>query len=46
MVYYKQILTILDAKQLIEVLSEAVIQYHGLPDSIVTNQGFLFTSKF
>ncbi len=46
MVYYEPVLTTLDAEQLAKVLVEAVIKYHGLPDSIVTNRGSLFTSKF
>ena len=46
MVHYEPVLTTLDAEQLAEVLIEAVIKYHGLPDSIVTDRGSLFTSKF
>ncbi len=46
MVNHKPLLTTLDADQLAEVLIEAVIKYHGLPDSIVTDRGSLFTSKF
>ena len=45
-VYYKPVLTTLDAEQLVEVLIKIVIKYHNLPDSIVTNQGLLFTLKF
>ena len=46
MVHYKLVLTTLDAEQLAGELIEIVIKYHGLPDSIVTDQGSLFTSKF
>ncbi len=46
MVHYKPVLTTLDVEQLAWVLIEAVIKYHGLPDSIVTDRGSLFTSKF
>ncbi len=46
MVYYKPVLTTLDADQLADILIEAVIKYHGLPDSIVTDRGSLLTTKF
>ncbi len=46
MIHYKLVLTTIDARQPAEVLIEAVIKYHGLPDSIGTDQGSLFTSKF
>ena len=46
MVHYEPAFTTLDAEQLAKVLIEAVIKYHGLPDSIVTDRGSLFTSKF
>ena len=46
MVHYEPVLTTLDAEQLAEVLIEAIFKYHGLPDSIITDRGSLFTSKF
>lgn len=46
MVHSEPVLTTLDVEQLAEVLIEAVIKYHGLPDSIVTGLGSLFTSRF
>ena len=46
MVHYEPVLTTLTADQLAGVLIEAVIKYYGLPDSIVTDRGLLFTSKF
>ena len=46
MVHYEPVLTILDVEQLAEVLIKAVIKYHDLPDSIVTDRGSLFTSNF
>lgn len=46
MVYYEPVLKTINEKQLAEILIETVIKYHGLPDSIVTNRGLLFTSKF
>ena len=46
MLHYKAVLTTLTAEQLAKVLIEVVIKYHGLPDSIVTDRGSLFISKF
>lgn len=46
MVYYKPVKITLDALGLAEVLLDVVLQYHGLPDSIMTDKGLLFTSKF
>ena len=46
MVHYEPVLTTLDAEQFAEVFIEAVIKYHGLLDSIVTDRESLFTSKF
>lgn len=45
-VHYEPVLTTLDVEQLAEVLIEAVIKYHGLPDSIITDRESLFTSRF
>ena len=46
MVYYKPIKTKIDALGLAKVIIKVVVWYHGLPDSIITNQGSLFMSKF
>ena len=46
MIHYEPVLATLDAEQRAKVSIEAVIKYHGLPDSIVTNRGPLFISKF
>ena len=46
MVYYKPVLTTLTVEQRAEILIEELIKYHGLPDSIITDRGLLFTSKF
>ena len=46
MVHYEPVLTTINAEQLAEILIKTVIKYHGLPDSIVTDRGSLFTSKF
>ena len=46
MVHYKPVKITLDASGLAKVIIDMVIRQHGLPDLIVTDQGFLFTSKF
>ena len=45
-VYYKPVKITFDAPGLAKVIINVVIRPHGLPDSIVTNQGSLFTLKF
>ncbi len=40
MIHYERVLINLDVEQLAEV------KYHGLPDSIITDRGSLFTSTF
>ena len=46
MVYYKPVKITIDAPGLAEVIIDVVVRHHGLPDSIVTDRGALFTSKF
>ena len=46
MVHYKPVKIIIDAPGLAEVIIDMVVCYHGLLDSIVTDKGSLFTSKF
>ena len=46
MVYYKPVKVTINAPGLAEVIIDAVVRYHGLPESIVTDRGLLFTSKF
>ena len=46
MINYKPVKITLDAPGLVEVIIDIVVRHHRLPDSIVTNQGSLFTSKF
>ena len=46
MVYYEPVKITLDAPGLAEVIIDVVVRHHELPDSIVTDQGTLFTSKF
>ena len=46
MVHYKPVKVTIDAPSLAEVIIIVVVRHHGLPDSIVTDRGSLFTSKF
>ena len=46
MVYYKPIKITINAQGLAEVIIDIVVYHHGLSNSIVTNRGSLFTSKF
>ena len=46
MVYYKTVKITIDAPGLVEIIIDLVVCHYGLPDSIVTDTGSLFTSKF
>ena len=46
MVYYKPVKVIIDPPGHAEIIINMVMRHYRLPDSIVTNQGLLFTSKF
>ena len=46
MVYYEPVQTIITVPALAEVILNVVVRYHGLPDSIVSDRGSVFTSKF
>ncbi len=46
MVYYEPVKVTIDAPALAKVIIEAVVRHHGLPDSIVSDRGSVFTSKF
>ena len=46
MVHYKPVKVTIYALGLAEVILDVVVGHYGLPDSIVTDKGSLFTSKF
>ena len=46
MVYYKLVNLIIDALGVAEVILDVIVRHHGLSNSIVTDRGSLFTSKF
>ena len=46
MVYYKPVKITINALGLAEIIINVVIQCHGLPDSIISDRGAIFTSKF
>ncbi len=46
MVHYEPVKMTINVTALAEVIIEAVVRHHGLPDSIVSNRGSVFTLKF
>ncbi len=46
MIHYKPIKVTIDAPGLVEVIIDVVVRHNGVLESIVTDQGSLFTSKF
>ena len=46
MIYYELVKITIDVLGLAEVIIEVVIQYYGLPDSIISDHEAIFTSKF
>ncbi len=46
MVHYEPVKVAIDAPGLAEVILDVVVRHHGLPDSIVSDRGSIFTSKF
>ena len=46
MVYYKSVKITIDVLGIAKVIINVVVQYYGLPDFIIIDWGFLFTSKF
>ena len=45
-VHYEPIKVTINAPRLAEVIMDVVIRHHGLPDSIISERGAIFTSKF
>ena len=46
MVHYELVKVTINASRLAEVIIDVVIQHHGLSDSIISDWGAIFTSKF
>ena len=46
MVHYEPVQTTITAPALAEVILNVVVRHHGLPNSIVSDRGSVFTSKF
>ena len=46
MIYYKPVKVTINALGIVEVIIDVVVRHHGLLNTIVTNKGLLFTSKF
>ena len=46
MIHYKPVKVTIDAPGLAEVIIDMLVRHHGLLDSIVTDRGSLFASKF
>ena len=46
MVYYKLVKITLNAPRFVKVIIDVVMNYHSVINSIVTNKGFFFSSKF
>ncbi len=45
-VHYESVKVMIDAPGLAEVMINVIVCHHEVPESIVTDQGSLFTSKF
>ena len=46
MVYYEPVKVTINASGLAEIILDVGVRHHDLPDSIVSDRGFFFTSKF
>ena len=46
MVHYEPVKVTIDALELVEVIIDVVVQHHGLLDSIISDRGAIFMSKF
>ena len=45
-IYYKLVKIVIDALRLAEMIIIIVIQYHGFPNSIISNRRAIFIFKF
>ena len=45
MVHYEPVKVTINAPELAKVIFDVIIRHYGLPDSIVSDRGLLFTSK-
>ncbi len=46
MVYYKPVKVTIDAAGLAEVINDVILRQHSLSNSIISDRGSVFTSKF
>ena len=46
MVHYEPVKVTIDTPGLAKMIIDVVVQHHGLPDSIISNRGAIYTSKF
>ena len=46
MIYYESVKVTIDAPRLAEVILDMVVWHHDLPNSIMSDRGLLFISKF
>ena len=46
MIQYEPVKITMDAPSLAEVFIDTIVRHHGLPDSIISDRGSVFTSKF
>ena len=46
MILYKPVKVTINVPELAEVIIDVVVQHHGLLDSIISDRGAIFLSKF
>ena len=46
MMNYKPVKITINTPKLVEVIIDVVVQHHNFPDSVINDQGAIFTSKF
>ncbi len=45
-IHYKSVKGMIDISDLVEVIINIIVYYHNIPESIITNQNLLLTTKF